>query len=343
MRKLSAVLSAAVLVAVMGAVAFAQENRTNQIDTEYFRDYQIAKMTCKESAAPQNAIIVIPQYYYSSNSETTVSLNNVMQGDGKGDYTVGKSRGQGAGIALAYNRKLSDTFSLTVLYEYAFMAIRGGDSNAKNALWSKDLYGNTASNRWSSHIAGAVLDVNLKEAGRLNFTLAQAWDRDNEDPDHTDHYSGGFNISVAQVFYEIDFNFCNKWTLTPYAGWRTIYADLIANDGSNPNGLADDVWIHLITGGLKLSYAAEKFGFHIRGGVNHRLTSDDLPSFGTRVVAPGVMHFAHRTNMDQTVGSYGIGVTYPARDNLTFGLSYDGFAGKSTVAHMATLVGVLAF
>lgn len=305
----------------------------NGINPEYFQNYQLAKLTCKDETGPYNTIVVIPQYFNSRSDGTTIDYL------GAHNMKVKKSRGQGAGVALAYSRKLSDMFSLTFLYEYAFMHIRGGSP------YDPNVYSNAkTTERWDSHIAAVALDTNLDRWGRFNLSFAQAWDRGSGGNHYwapNGNYAGrvdidgqGFNISVGMLWYEVDFEFCNNWKLTPYAGWRSIYADI------RPEG---NVWIHLLSGGLKLSYSKDNFGFNIRAGVNHRNTRDDLPSFGTRAVAPGVLHFAHRVNMDRTVATYGVGFSYAVNKNFAVGVGYDGFAGKDTIAHMGTLTFAIPF
>ncbi|MCD8141000.1 MAG: autotransporter outer membrane beta-barrel domain-containing protein [Planctomycetaceae bacterium] len=98
-----------------------------------------------------------------------------------------------------------------------------------------------------------------------------------------------------------------------------------------------DLWTHLISGGFKVAYQRDRLGINLRAGVNHRTTSDDLPGYANRAVAPGVVHFSHRANMDRTVGAVGAGASYAINKHAIVGISYDGMFGKDTSAHIGSL------
>ncbi len=118
-----------------------------------------------------------------------------------------------------------------------------------------------------------------------------------------------------------------------------------ANVWSDPaEGRADsNLWAHLVSGGMKLSYQNGALGFNLRGGINHRTSKDDLPGYASRAVAPGVVHFSHRANMDKTIGTVGAAVSYAINERAIIGVGYDGAFGKDTAAHTATISLVCPF
>jgi hypothetical protein len=128
-----------------------------------------------------------------------------------------------------------------------------------------------------------------------------------------------------------------RWTLAPHAGWRSLY--LNGNDPAH----GDNRWLHLVSGGLTLAFRDGPLGLTLRGGVNHRITRDDIPAYGARAVAPGVSAFSHSAHLDRTVGAVGAAVNYAITDRASVGVGYEGMFGKETSAHTGSVNFVFPF
>lgn len=301
-----------------------------------YYEYEAADECCGDDA-PSNAFVVIPKYFNSRNSEAKAKM-------GGQHLKIGKSRANGMGVTTGYSRRVNDMFSFTLLYEYGFLGIRGGGV-------TPDLPGLSAKerSRWDSHVVGVLTDFNFGKWGRFSPSIIQGFDRGSGQSriyqggvfQTADKVDGeGTNVTSLMAWYEKDFEFCSGWKLTPYAGWRSLYvvtkSDTRAKDDNN-------LWVHLLSGGMKLGYQTERFGFNLRGGVSHRTSGDDVPGYGNRAVAPGVIHFSHRANLDKTVWAYGAGVNYAINKRAVVAAAYDGYAGKDTTAHMASLSFIFPF
>ena len=292
---------------------------------------------CCEEEAPANAFVVIPQYFNSRNSAAKAKM-------GSQHLKIGASRANGMGVTNLYTRRVNDWFSFGLMYEYAFMAIRGGGVTLDDPTLRT-----TERSRWNSHVVGFLPEFNFGKWGKFSPSIIQGFDRAqgrtrnfvNGVYDSTGKVDGeGLNVTSLMGWYEKDFDFCNGWKLTPYAGWRSLYvvtkSDTPANDDNN-------LWVHLVSGGMKVSYQKERFGFNLRGGISHRTSKDDIPGYGNRAVAPGVVHFSHRANLDKTVWAYGAGVNYAINKRAIVAAGYDGYAGKDTTAHIGSLSFIFPF
>ena len=292
----------------------------------------IQPISCFEKVPTANTFIALGQYFHSRSDDATI--------DRGGDkLKLRKSRANGAGVTLLYNRVFSDWLSVAFMYEYAFMNIDGGMAAPLSAV---DAYEHT---RYDSHVLGISPEFTLGALGKLRLGAAQEFDRAGGDETmvfpgnnavtmNVDDY--GVNVTSLIAWWEKDFDIgCGGWKLTPYAGWRSLYSAVKNKNDFNARTTLGDShsWTHLASGGLKVSYRKDSWDVALRAGVNHRTTRDDIPGYGNRAVAPGVIHFSHRANMDRTVGAVGAGVKYAINDRVLVGLQYDGYFGKNTSTH----------
>lgn len=299
-----------------------------------------------QDAPPANAFVVIPQYFHSRNDKAKFKVGNTR-------LRMSKGHANGSGVSLIYNRRISDFFSVALTYQYGFMNVDGGMAMDRYA--PSNINGKERS-RWHSHVVGIIPEFNFGEFGKLQLSAIQGFDRANGSEslyangirtERRDIDDYGTNVTSLMAWYEKDFQLgCSNWKFTPYAGWRSLYVVVKdANVWSAPQGTKNDdnLWVHLASGGFKLSYQTGAVGFNMRAGVSHRTTRDDVPGYGNRAVAPGVVHFSHRANLDKTVGSVGAGVNYVINKRAIMSVGYDGYFGKDTSAHMGTLSFILPF
>lgn len=305
------------------------------------RRYVVREMEC----VPNNLFVVVPQYFHSRSDKAS---GFKVGGD---RLKTAKSRANGMGFSAVYNRRISNVVSLGFMYEYSFMKVNGGmavpDVAAIDTGYEKT--------RYHSHVIGFLPEFDFDCFGKLQLSVIQGFDRPSgtetvvwngagHDTRSVDKY--GTNVTSLMAWYQKDFNLDSCWTLTPYAGWRSLYVDVKnANVWSAPAGTRadDNTWVHLVSGGLKLGYQRGALGFNVRGGVNHRTSGDDIPGYGNRAVAPGVVHFSHRANQDRTVGTFGAGVSYATSKRMVVSVNYDAFFGRDTSAHMGTVAFALPF
>ena len=292
---------------------------------------------CEEDAPPPaNVIAVIPQYFHSRNDAGTFKV-------GGQKLKISKGRANGAGVTLAYNRRVTDWFSFALMYEYGFMNVRGGRATAE-----ADPNPATERSRWHSNVVGFLPEFNFGEFGKLQLSVIQGFDRAkgheyslSNPVDRRDIDDYGTNVTSLMAWYEKDFQIgCSNWKITPYAGWRSLYVVVKdANVWGAPAGTKNDdnLWVHLASGGVKASYLNGPLGINLRAGVSHRTSKDDIPGYGNRAVAPGVVHFSHKANLDKTVGSIGASISYAINKRAVVGIGYDATFGKDTSSHMGTL------
>ncbi len=298
-------------------------------------------ISCFESVPPANAFMAFGQYFHSRSDDAVIDR-------GGGKLKSRKSRANGAGVPLLYNRVFSDWLSVGFMYEYAFMDVDGG---MPAPLAVEDAYEHT---RYDSHVIGILPEFALGAFGKLRLSATQRFDRASGDETmkfagqpaitmNVDDYAA--NVTSLMAWWERDFDLgCGGWKLTPYAGWRSLYAaSKNRNDFLTQTTRDAHAWAHLASGGLKVSYQQGNLGVNLRAGVNHRTTHDDIPDYGNRAAAPGVVHFSHRANMDKTAGAVGAGINYAISERALVGLQYDGHFGKNTSAHTGTVSFTLPF
>lgn len=295
---------------------------------------------------PKNAIVAIPQYFHSRNSDSTFEF-------GGQKLQMAKGHANGAGITVVYNRQFTDMFSVAFMYEHTFMKVVGGMAVPEGTEFRAE-----DRTRWHSNVIGILPEFNFKEFGKLQLSVIQGFDRSSgteslflpEDlggPDQREVGSYGTNVTSLMAWYEKDFELgCTGFKLTPFAGWRSLYVKVKdQNDWTKSAGarLDDNMWVHLVSGGLKASYQMGGIGFNARAGVSHRTTRDDIPGYGNRAVAPGVVQFSHRANLDKTVGAFGVGANFAIKKRAFVGVNYDAIVGKDTKTHTGTLSVALPF
>lgn len=290
----------------------------------------------EEAAPPKNVIVAIPQFHRSTvKSGASFDVGGMKLKSGKG-------HANGASVTLIYNRVFSELLSVAVLYEYAFLNVNSGSAVPADA-YDAGLRAHEDS-RWRSHVVGVQPELNFGKWGRLTPSLIFGFDRASgtESVFQNGRLAGtssmnnqGTNVISLMAWYEKDFDLGSGFKLTPYAGWRSLHVDVRPTD--------ENLWVHLISGGLKASYQKGDVGFSLRGGVNHRTTRDDLPAYGNRAVAPGVIQFSHRANQDRTIGTFGAGVNFNIKKRAMVGINYDGYVGKDTTSHTGTLSFALPF
>lgn len=329
-----------------GETVYYEDAPTYAEDSEYTygKAYSRRELNC--DTQPANTLVAIPQYFHSRNDKATFK----MGGD---RLRMSKGHANGMGVSVVYGRRVNEFLSLSFLYQYGFMNVKGGmpiDRYAPADIGGKERL------RWHSHVIGFLPEFTLGDFGKLQLSVIQGFDRANGGEslynngtrvDRRDINDYGTDVTSLMAWYEKDFQLgCSNWKFTPYAGWRGLYVSVKdANVWSAAPGVKNDdnLWVHLASGGFKLSYQTGALGFNVRGGVSHRTSRDDVPGYGNRAVAPGVIHFSHRANLDKTVGSVGAGVNYVINRRAIIAAGYDGYFGKDTSAHMGTLSFVFPF
>ena len=340
MRTFACIVAMLAVAGLFADAAQAGERNRNGFTTEQYIQSQAALAQAKQAGPPSGAFVVIPQYFHSRNSKANFKALG-------SNLKMGKSSANGAGITAVFNKRVNDWFSGAVMYEYGVMNISGGTAYPAGT----PITDAKEDQRFHSHVVGVLPEFNFQEYGKLQLSLIQGFDRasghESVGADKRDIDDYGLNVTSLMAWWQKDFQLgCSNWTISPYAGWRSLYVAVKdANVWTAPRGTKadDNLWVHLVSGGLKASYQNGAFGMSFRGGVNHRTTRDDIPGFGNRAVAPGVVHFSHRASMDKTVGAFGANVNYRVKENAQVGLGYDGMFGKDTSAHMGSLNFILAF
>ncbi|MCC8108073.1 MAG: autotransporter outer membrane beta-barrel domain-containing protein [Planctomycetes bacterium] len=341
-------------IAVLLASVSASAEEFSEV--EYYRQLQQAENAAPETAVivkqpyetwteaacapepPKNVLVIMPQYHHSRNDQANFKV-------GGDNLQMSKGHANGVSTTVIYNRRFTDLLSVAFMYEYAFMNVTGGMPMGRGAD-----EGGFEDARWHSNVFGILPEFNFGKFGRLQVSYIAGFDRasghervvaTNGAVERRSIDSSGTNVTSLMAWYEKDFDLgCSNWKLTPYAGWRSLY--VVVKDANVWPAGADvrsdsNLWAHLVSGGMKLSYQNGPLGFSLRGGINHRTTRDDLPGYASRAVAPGVVHFSHRANMDRTIGSVGAAVSYAINERAIVGVGYDGTFGKDTSAHTATL------
>lgn len=324
----------------MGAVVSAAEEFS---EVEYYKqlaEQQLAEMKGGAFCGPANTLLVVPQYFHSRVKGDTAA------GAG-GAYRFAESRANGAGVTALYNRVLTDSVSLGFFYQYGYLDINGGAAFVEPAAAGDTWEERT---RWHSHVVGVQPEFNLGAFGRIIPSVSQIFDFGGGEQRNYDAAGAligtapfgdeGATSTSLMVWYEKDFNFCGNWTITPFAGARSIFTKVKSADPDLDGGRVRN---HLLAGGLKVAYQGERAGFNFRAGVSRRTNPGNSLGYGDRAVANGVAFFSHQANLDRTVGSIGAGVNYALNDSASLGVNYDGMFGERTSAHMGTVTFALSF
>ncbi|MDR1656369.1 MAG: hypothetical protein LBT47_02280 [Deltaproteobacteria bacterium] len=285
---------------------------------------------------PGLIISIIPEFYYGRSEARTTTLSGVP-------LSAGSGTNKGFGITFLATKPLSELFTLSFIYQWAYSDYNGGElfPTALAPLYLK------ADQRAYSNMAGLIGTFNLGTYGRLETSFLQGWDSYdgslllyNQDgtllattpPDIDDD-----RASSLMAWYTLDVPVTDSLALTPYLGWRSVYV-VLNNNGQSVN----HAWAHLLSGGLSLKYSNGPLALIFRGGFNHRVSSDDIPGLSSRAVAPGVTHFGWNTSFSRTVGTFGLAVDYAFGPGL-LELSYDAMVGSDAAHHKGAAVLVFFF
>lgn len=296
--------------------------------------------------------LLVPEFHYSSHGSLNTKLGGTDLKASSGDATAWD-------FLLIGTKQVNDLLTLALTYQFAYTEYSGGLLVPKNGVAGViDSFSGDSEINTTSNLIGLDATFNFKEYGKFNLGFAQAWDNYSGNETQYQHLAGGGTISdkrsideqqtrVSSImgWYDIDLPINDSWTFNPYVGWRAIYAVISnQNDWTKAAGAKtgdDGEWVHLASAGFKLKYQADRLGMYMRAGINHRVTSDDVPGLGSRAMAPGVVHFGHMTNMDRTVGTWALGLNYVLSEKAVIDFGYNAYAGSDVEVHSA--IGTLIF
>lgn len=296
--------------------------------------------------------LILPEFHYSNHGNLSTNLGGTNLKASGGDATAWD-------FLLIGTKKINDLLTLALTYQFAYTEYSGGLLVPQDGVAGViDSFSGKSEFDTVSNLIGLDATFNFNEYGKLNIGLAQAWDIYNGNETQYRHLTGGgtetdrrsideqkTRVSSIMAWYDVDLPINERWTFNPYVGWRSVYGVISnQNDWSAAPGTKtgdDGAWTHLASAGLKFKYQGDNLGAYMRAGINHRVSSDDVPGLGSRAMAPGVVHFGHMTNMDRTVGTWGLGFNYAVSESLVLDLGYNGYAGSDVDVHSA--MGALVF
>ena len=284
---------------------------------------------------PSIILMVAPEFYQGSFGPLSTRLQGV-------DLTHSGGTSKGFGITFQATKPLTEVFSLSFIYQFAYNDFEGGDlvpAGGPIRAWTKQ--------HATSHMTGLIGTINMGRFGKLEPSLLFGWDT-------YDGVEGSENLNTAvrsegptaitndratslMFFYSIDLPVSDSFVFTPYVGWRSVHVVLDYRDGRDQSA-----WAHLLSGGLSAKYASGNLSLILRAGFNHRVSKDDIPGLSTRAVAPGVTHMGWMTSWDRTIATYGVALDCNFGPGL-LEISYDGFAGSDTTYHKGARVLVFPF
>ncbi|MDR1921788.1 MAG: autotransporter outer membrane beta-barrel domain-containing protein [Candidatus Adiutrix sp.] len=367
--KKTALLCLTVIMMVWPLAASAEQNgrdeRAKSFTDAYFNAQKVKYAEAMETAAPAAGegpggivFLFIPEFHYSQHGDLSTTLSGTDLISSGGDA-------YSADFLLLAQKPISDLLTLGVTYQFTHLSYSGGLLVPAGGVPAGgiDYFSGDSDIDVTSNLIGLDALLNFQAKGRLSLGLAQAWDIYNGNETFRTHFADGTvaadrrsadafktRVTSLMAWYDVDVALNESWTLNPYLGWRSIYAvvsnqNLFAEPAGQPGSMTenDGSWAHLATLGLKLKYQADLFGFYVRGGLNHRVSSDDVPGFGSRAMAPGVVHLGYMVNFDRTVGSWGAGFNYVIPETCVIDFGYNGYAGSDLDAHTATMTLVFPF
>jgi hypothetical protein len=281
-------------------------------------------------------VVFSPEFYYGRHRTLNTTLNNT-------DFTQSSGTSQGVGFTFLVSKELTDLFTLSFIYQFAYNEYKGGNLTPQGL----PLVGSTKQHAYSN-MAGFIGAINLGRYGKIEPSILQGWDSyqgqvitfntaTNTAISAPPSVDNDFATSLM-VWYSIDLPISNQLILTPYAGWRSVYV-VLNNEGTYNT----HAWAHLVSGGLTLKYLSGPLVFSLRAGVNYRVSKDDIPGLSTRAVAPSITHMGWMSSFDRTIGTFGVGLDYVISPNFILNVSYDGFAGRDTTFHKGGLSLVFPF
>lgn len=361
MKKPALALAALLLMLTLPAPAPAgdrhQDDQRKTTTTVFFQKQadQLYGAKAAPAAGGESSgvtFLFIPEFHYSSHGDLSTKLGGVGLKSSSGDASS-------IDFVLVGTKAVNDLVTVGLTYQLAFTSYSGGLLVPSAPLPGGGYFSGKSDLDTISNLIGIDMTLNFKEKGRFNIGFAQAWDIYNgnetfrvHDPDgslvRSDKRSADefkTRVSSIMAWYDLDVPVNDCWTVNPYLGWRSIYA-VASNQNvwDAPRGTKtgdDGEWAHLASAGLKLKYQAGLLGAYMRAGVNHRVSTDDIPGFGSRAMAPGVVHLGYLTNFDRTVGTWGLGLNYVIPEKFIIDFSYNGYAGSDVDVHSA--IGTLVF
>jgi hypothetical protein len=270
-----------------------------------------------EASRPQGGkpsktgLVLMPQYYYTHNDSKTMNISDGMGGKMK----VGGGHASGAGITAIATKEINRTLALSLIYSFVDMEYKGG------AMHPDSVPGLDVKDRLNviSNTIGLGAAIDLDSAGRFTFSVTQSFD---EFQGSRRTYMNGAQIHKTSMdnfsdrltsllgWYEIDVPLTDSVILTPFIGWRSMYAHVDNTLGDDPDSGNAYAWTHLVGGGLKAGWHKDFLGLHVSGAVNYRASHDDVSSFGTRATEPGVFMAGYNTTLDRTAVAFGAGASY---------------------------------
>lgn len=351
MKKMGVLVLVGFLLGASATVFAEDKNYRSKYFTDFFFKSQLkSQEPVKAPAAGENAgsdfvVTAIPEYYRANYGNFTTNLDGTT-------LKAASGHSESASITLLASKSFTETFDLGFLYQFAYTSGSGGRLVPNTSQFG----GHQDYDLTANHVA-VFTNLNFKEYGRFQLMLGQVF----EEYSGTDTFifnnvaqkrsMDDFKVRITSImsWYEVDFGLNESWMVTPYVGWRSVYAAVLNQNNftvaSGAPGSKNDSnsWLHLASAGLKLHYQDGPFGATLRGGINYRASSDDVPGVGSRAMAPGVVNYGNMANLDRTMGTYGLGLNYAVNDNLVIAGSYDGAVGSDTDLHSGTLVMVYPF
>ncbi|MDR2460966.1 MAG: autotransporter outer membrane beta-barrel domain-containing protein [Deltaproteobacteria bacterium] len=332
----------------------AAKDRDNQLESfsKLYWNYQSNKAMGAAPAAGDGGVsgvtfVIIPEFHYAHHGELhSVISDSALKSQG-GKSTTGA-------LTFIATKSFNDWFSLSFLYQFSYTDYDGGLMVPDLAMFSLDSHSEIIQ---SSHLVGVYANF-MTDAGKFEISVMEAWDifsgtetsiinQELGAPIIDRRKVDSFDDRVFSLILWWDKEFgTGSFIVDPYLGWRTVHVVLrdMNNWAEAPGTLrSDSSSTHLVSGGIKLKYLSGLFTGYIRGGVNYRLTSDAIPGFSTRAVAPNVVNVGYMTSWDRTVFSWGLGFSYVVPEYLIFDLGYNGGAGSDTDFHSASLSLIFPF
>lgn len=306
----------------------------------------LAAMAAGEEAGPppKDAFVIIPQYFYSHYD----SLNSNT------GLKSGSGHSNGAGFTAIATKDINKYLALSFMYQFVYMKQEGGGF-LPNAVADTGVTAHSTQDV-TAHGFGLIADIDTQGYGLFNLSLIQGFDEfggniTTHAPDGTplgttscENFSD--RVTSLMAWYLYPWKFDANWTLTPYAGWRSVYVDLKNIDGIEDND--DHAWAHFVSGGAKIGYDQDFnpngfFGCDLRAGFNWRVSHDDIPGFAIRALAPGVAEPAYNGNFDPIVATFGVGAHYVWPGSVVLFGGYDGFMGADTFISTFTIGASIPF
>jgi hypothetical protein len=304
-----------------------------------------------EASRPQGGkpsktgLVLMPQYYYTHNASKTMNVSDGMGGKMK----VGGGHASGAGITAIATKEINKTFALSLIYSFVDMEYKGG------AMHPNSVPGLDVKDRLNviSNTVGVSAGIDLDRAGRFTFTVTQSFDEFQGSrrtyingvqlPGKTSMDNFSDRLTSLLGWYEIDVPLTESVILTPFIGWRSMYAHVDNTMGDDPDSSSAYAWTHLVGGGLKAGWHKDFLGLHVSGAINYRASHDDVSSFGTRATEPNVFLAGYNTTLDRTAVAFGAGASYVIPGFGVVLADWNGLFSANANAQMVSLGLVIPF